>query len=369
MTPELIDWQPGVVIQGDDYPADYEVQVVSDLDSVIQRFAPEDVIDFYTLPGDPAEFQSALLKRLGDTETSESDATATFTICTNLKNRHGNKHQLGVNRFGQGMRFQEWSPHPNVLWAHGKDGVTMPLGVAEDRDGKLLLQASTAKVNSTCRFNQHFHFAMDIFRAVNEKFIRMSSVGFDPVKALYLPAQRQQQSAAGSGVMTLRDDRPGFEFVETILREWSILPVGADPGAMRQCYSDGKVGGEKIHPMTKRVFEKYAEPKPTIGRGFDAALLQQSIDNLTVVVNRLVEQSTPPAPVVEETSETPAIVEQTIVTDEEPAITTTVDDLEATFAQQLAEALKNETQRLLTPVQNQLSQLQKDFDYASGKVR
>ena len=363
MTPDLIDWTPGVQIQGDDYPDGFEVQVISDFDTILQRYG-EEVIDFYTLPGEPSEMQSAALKLIEGTTTNENDATATFTICTNQKNRHKNKHQLGVNRFGQGMRFEEWVPAPNVLWAHGKDKVTMPVGVAEDRAGKILLQASTAKVNSTCRFNQSFGFAMDVFRMVNEKFIRMASVGFDPVKAILLPSERQHQSA--ERVMTLRDDKPGFEFVETILREWSILPVGADPGAMRQCFSDGKVGGEKITDLTKRVIEQYAEPKPAIGRGFDASMLsglQQSIEKLTERFDKFVEKASIPTPTVE-LVETPA-VEQTI---EETPVTTTDDHGQPSLQEQLSAAMKQEAEKQFAPLAEDVKKLAKQLQYASGRL-
>lgn len=206
--------------------------------------------------------------------------SARFCIVTRQKapNRKGNIVQIAPSDAGRGMMLEAYQQNPVVLFNHG-EGYSLPIGKSADQSGKLLLTVQKTKAFAEVFFAQSSAFAADIFGLVQEKILQAASVGYMPMKARRL---KQAQGQLPPDVLDISPGGPnscfgGFDFVESDLMEWSIVPIGADPGALRQCLSAGKIAGEKIaSPFVQFWLSQSAEARPAIGRGFDAVQLIQS---------------------------------------------------------------------------------------------
>lgn len=207
--------------------------------------------------------------------------SARFVIVTRQKspNRKGNVVQIAPNEQGRGMILDAYQQNPVVLFNHG-EGYSLPIGKSADQSGKLLLTVQKTKAIAEVFFAQSSAFAADIFGLVQEKILQAASVGYMPMKAKRL---KQSQNQLPPDVVDISPGGPnsyfgGFDFVESDLMEWSIVPIGADPGALRQCLSAGKIAGEKIaSPFVQFWLSQNAEAKPAIGRGFDSIQLLESV--------------------------------------------------------------------------------------------
>jgi len=207
--------------------------------------------------------------------------SARFVIVTRQKspNRKGNVVQIAPSDQGRGMILDAYQQNPVVLFNHG-EGYSLPIGKSADQSGKLLLTIQKTKAIAEVFFAQSSAFAADIFGLVQEKILQAASVGYMPMKAKRL---KQSQNQLPPDVVDISPGGPnsyfgGFDFVESDLMEWSIVPIGADPGALRQCLSAGKIAGEKIaSPFVQFWLTQHAEAKPAIGRGFDSIQLLESV--------------------------------------------------------------------------------------------
>lgn len=357
MSDTLVDYKPGLSIPGLVFPGDDAVSVVDDVEAILQSLG-EEVICGTLVNGGPCVFQSA----------SEQDASATFVILTNQLNRHGNKHRIAQSKQGRGLLADMWSRAPIVYLEHMQNRHwTLPIGLAE-KDQKVHLRMNQSQVQSTVFFDQSHAVPMDIFRMVNAGIMRMASIGTDPIKAVPL---HNQATVTQSGYR-------GWEFVETQMAEWSVCASGVDPGAVRQCISDGKVGGEKIHQTTRMIIEPFAEAKPAQGVGFDFSRLDNICERLERVIQSTEQPpADPPAvaepppvatPVVEPepvAEPAPEPTEQTATltapapqpAPQEPVVTTTID------TRTLVEAIKES----FAPIQEGVQNLHRRIDEAIPK--
>lgn len=228
--------------------------------------------------------------------------SARFVIVTRQKspNRKGNVVQIAPSDQGRGMILDAYQQNPVVLFNHG-EGYSLPIGKSADQSGKLLLTIQKTKAIAEVFFAQSSAFAADIFGLVQEKILQAASVGYMPMKAKRL---KQSQNQLPPDVVDISPGGPnsyfgGFDFVESDLMEWSIVPIGADPGALRQCLSAGKIAGEKIaSPFVQFWLTQHAEPKPAIGRGFDSIQLLESVPEGGTVSNVEVQLVQPPTGIV-----------------------------------------------------------------------
>ena len=200
--------------------------------------------------------------------------SATFAIVTRTKqpNRYGNQLQLMPNDAGKGPVTQYYKQNPVVLYDHGMSGLTLPVGLSE-QNGKLTLAWSESQGIATCYFSQQ-PWAEPIFAAVDEKLLRMASIGFDPLLAMRLTTKGPQEVGDPSGVQDLT--WLGMDFVEWELLEWSVVPIGADRGALRQALDRGKIHDCKIPNFLRQSFEKHAAKLERPGIGVDFRKLQMA---------------------------------------------------------------------------------------------
>ena len=184
----------------------------------------------------------------GEVDDSDSAAaSATFTIVTRQAeaNRHGNKVLILPDERGKGIIADNFFLNPIVLLEHGLNAnFPFPIGVARpSKDAAADLSLKKSKATSTVWWDQGSALAMDVGRMVEDRVLAMSSIGFRPMKA---SALGRKKSKLAEGVEDLTKFYGNMDFVEIDLWEWSVVALGADPGALKQTYSARKVGGEKL---------------------------------------------------------------------------------------------------------------------------
>lgn len=213
---------------------DQDAEFVSDLDSIqsdMMSHAPELV----TPSGHFCQRDEAAIFQAADA----GEMSAKFVIVTRQKeaNRHGNNLMILPSKYGQGIMTQNYEANPVVLYDHGLSGETLPIGSSRTPDGQLALKLQKTKAVATVYFSKLPH-AEPYFAAVNEGILRMASIGFNVRKAML--NKEQKKEALAEGVEHWGGWR-GFDFVETEMLEWSITPIGADRGSLKQALERGKI--------------------------------------------------------------------------------------------------------------------------------
>ena len=194
---------------------------------------------------------------------NESEMSVAFTILTRSdeRNRHGCKVQLGRNKFGRGVVTDHFKANPVILLNHGWE-IPLPIGLAQPtQNGKVDLKRKGQSITSRVWFDQDSEVASETFRMVRAGLLRMASVGFRAIKAVRLGDRKEKTP---DGVFNFDDWIGGLDYVESELQEWSVVPIGADRGALRQAVSRGRLDGEKLSEFGRIFMAKYAEPKPSM---------------------------------------------------------------------------------------------------------
>jgi hypothetical protein len=243
----------------------------------------------------------AVTSGLGDQQqqvmqsVDESAASASFVIVTrprgNPVNRNGNAVQIAGSEQGGGMLLTHYQANPLVLWDHGFGNYPFPIGTAQTA-GKLHVTLQATKATSTVFFDQGSEFAMDVFRLVAAGTIRMASIGFRPLKAIRLAPQASRED--GSDIVHMERQNRYWDIIESELQEWSVVNIGADRGALRQCLDAGSIGGESLGWTTQEIMRQHAEAKPAIGIGLPDHLrtvLAQTAEAMADVLVERVMQS------------------------------------------------------------------------------
>ncbi len=201
--------------------------------------------------------------------------SATFVIVSRSKqvNRNGNQLQLLATDQGKGPVTDYFAQNPVVLYDHGFSGISLPVGRCQKPDGSLALTFNKSKGVGTCYFSQLPH-AEPIYAAVDDGLLKMASIGFNGLKALRIqrPQLPQTTDPSNGGVIDMQ--WAGLDFVEWELLEWSITPIGADRGALRQCLDRGKINDVTLPLFLRQSFEQYAEQPKAWSPGFDFKRIQ-----------------------------------------------------------------------------------------------
>jgi hypothetical protein len=237
-------------------------EFVSDMESIqsdMMSHAPDLVIP----SGHFCQRDEAAIFQASDAAAMSAD----FVIVTRPKerNRHGNMLQLIKNKFGNGIITQYYEQNPVVLYDHGLSGETLPIGTSRNSSGKLALKATSTKVVATVYFSKLPH-AEPYFAAVDEGILRMASIGFNVLKAMMNKAMKGEQLS--EGVESWNSWR-GYDFVETEMLEWSITPIGADRGSLRQAIERGKIHDVRMPMHMIQSFKQAAGDKPAWAPGMD----------------------------------------------------------------------------------------------------
>ncbi|QDV49541.1 hypothetical protein [Gimesia fumaroli] len=238
---------PAATVIEDDL--DQEAEFVSDLESIqsdMMSHAPELV----SPSGHYFQRDQAAVCQASD----GGAMTADFVIVTrpNEQNRQGNMLQLTKNKYGNGIVTDYYEQNPVVLYDHGFSGITLPVGLSRNPNGKLALKIQKTKAVATVYFSKLPH-AEPIFACVDEGTLRMASIGFNVLKAMLGKQPNKEQLAEG---VELWNGWRGYDFVETEMLEWSITPIGADRGALKQALERGKVHDVKLPPFMMQSFKQ-----------------------------------------------------------------------------------------------------------------
>lgn len=210
------------------------------------------------------------------TGTSGKDMTATFTILTRPKknelNRGGRMVQIAPGPLGQGIKTENYQNNPVVLFNHGMEGFVFPLGLCQDKSGKIALKCNPRQMSGTVFFKQSCPYAENIFQMVDDGLIRMSSAGFAVEQLIPLEIDTSKMP---QGVQFT--NKYGYDCTQSDLIEWSVVVTGADAGALRQCVETGKWKGHLIRPQLLPVLRQYAERPEAWGIGFGPGTIHQQV--------------------------------------------------------------------------------------------
>jgi HK97 family phage prohead protease len=160
---------------------------------------------------DEKELRDAVLLKAVDTEVTESEEerVLNFKISTETPDSYNDVIKA------DGWDLERYKKNPVVLWAHSH--YQPPVGQAlsvEVEDGDLVASAKFADAET-------YAFADTVFRLLQGKFLRATSVGFFPREWTY------------------DEDRGGYNFIQQELFEFSVVPVPANPDALALAVSDG----------------------------------------------------------------------------------------------------------------------------------
>ncbi len=165
-----------------------------------------------------APTQALLFKQyVAEIEKAPADGLrkVSFTISTGSVDR--DRDTLSV----AGWVLDNYVKNPVVLWAHyyGQP----PIARAES----IVKRAKALRATAQFATAEEYPFADTIFRLVNGGYLQATSVGFRPIKWVY------------------DEDRHGYDMEEQELLEFSIVPVPANPEALR----DAKAAGIPIEHL------------------------------------------------------------------------------------------------------------------------
>lgn len=201
---------------------------------------------------------------LGSVDTEKR--TATFVIVTRdgSTNRQGNMVQITGSKYGAGMLTESYDQNPVVMFDHGFGGIALPIGLSSAPSGRGSVKKSAKEATATVTFSNLPH-AEPVFAGVAEGILRMASVGYNPLKAMRV---KQEAKQLAEGVDDL-DRYRGLDFVESELLEWSITPIGADRGSLRQCIERGKIHDVRLPEAMRYSFQRAAGDRPAWSPGWE----------------------------------------------------------------------------------------------------
>ena len=223
----------------------------------------------------PAEFDAELISTAPGggavlQAVSEAAMTADFVIVTRGKrvNRNSSMVQITAGPNGGGMLTDEWERNPLVLWNHG-NGYDLPVGTAEDQAGKVHIKKAGRRAVSrwhcpTSPAATADGFAPQLFGLVAERILRGASIGFMPRKAML--AKKEAEEKLPEGVEKIGGWR-GVDYTEFDLWEWSLVPIGADPDALRQAVEKRRCGQEKMGGRLAELLRPHAAARPAWSPG------------------------------------------------------------------------------------------------------
>src|SRR5690606_32996122 len=132
----------------------------------------------------------------------------------------GNRVQIMEGPNGKGLRTDlGYDSNPVVLFDHGFSGVALPVATSRDPNGAISVVKQVTNATATA-YSRQLRRSEAGFAAVSEDLLRMSSIGYDPLRAMLAKEQRDEVMPEGVERFGIGRFR-GFDFVESDLLEWS----------------------------------------------------------------------------------------------------------------------------------------------------
>jgi hypothetical protein len=147
-----------------------------------------------------------------------------------------------------GCQISNYVNNPVVLWAHGLEGIGVPIATSCDPNGNLAVAISQNDVQATCWFSQKSLEAAQIFELIDEGIVRATSVRETPIKT-----------------HVQHDPRVGDVLIvdEWDLEEWSWCAVGVNPDAVAKTLHRNRLGGQ---PITRPIKKALIAVAPNLKR-------------------------------------------------------------------------------------------------------
>jgi len=270
-----------------------QLEILDGVESILQELDD----DTLTQSGYPFHTDALAVKQSSDPKTMR----ASFVIVTRQPkpNRHGNFCQITEGPDGKGLLLDNYRTNPVVQLNHGYN-FALPIGISEEQGEagrNLLVSLAPDKAVATCVFSQRLEEAEKIFQLVDEGVMRAASIQFRPTKARRMSYRVEGEPQPKSDIETMRDY--GWDFLESELLEWSIVTIGADPGAIRKMLSSR--GSPRLRQGLFRALEPFAEKPKTQVQGADFAKPEgKVVDTLsTDLANKSTPVQNPPIEVVQ----------------------------------------------------------------------
>ena len=158
-----------------------------------------------------------------------------------------------------GCKIANYSKNPVVLWGHGLEGISTPIGTSRDPSGQLSIIVGETEVTATCFFSQKSLEASQIFELIDEGIVRATSVRETPTK--------QRSTFKGGKQIQIVD--------EWDLEEWSWCAIGVNPDAVAKAMTR-RIDGRKLSPSIMKSLNAIAPKKRTTGIGSDFKMADES---------------------------------------------------------------------------------------------
>ena len=181
---------------------------------------------------------------VAEARQAEDGSAHRMVIAANETSRNGDELNL------RGISFKNYRKNPVVLWAHDSyQGIPIAktLKIGHDDQGR---------IEADFEFNSEDEFAARVENAWNGGFIRAASIRFMPTKVVEMLDEQG------------RVDRLRIE--ESELLEWSLVPIPADPDAVRAAARAMNLPEEifrgivpEPEPLPETVTEE-PEPEPVV---------------------------------------------------------------------------------------------------------
>ena len=118
-----------------------------------------------------------------------------------------------------GLQTENYNNNPVVLWSHNSPGVTAASGGIPIAKTTALYSAGPRSIRASFEFLDNDPFVARVKNAWDQGFIRAASIAWYPLE--------YEAKADGTGWIDYKSD----------LLEWSLVPVPADPGALREAHA------------------------------------------------------------------------------------------------------------------------------------
>jgi len=152
----------------------------------------------------------------------------------------------------RGCRLENYAKNPIVLWAHGLEGITQPIGTSLSPDGELAVSISETEVKATSWFSQKSLESAQIFELIDEGIVRATSVRETPIQS------RIHHDPNGGEVLIVE---------EWELEEWSWCAIGINPDAVAKTLHRNRLGGQPITPSVLKSLIAVAPVNRRFGIG------------------------------------------------------------------------------------------------------
>lgn len=155
----------------------------------------------------------------------------------------------------RGCQLKNYRQNPVVMWGHGLEGITTPIGASVDPMGNLTVEVGDEFVLATSYFAQNSKEAMDIFGLICDGVVRATSVRETPIAF--------KKSWIGGRQVTQVD--------RWDLEEWSWCAIGVNPDAVAKAMQT-KYDGRRLSPSIMKSLNAVMPAKRVQGRGMETTM-------------------------------------------------------------------------------------------------